>query len=468
MEALATATHARCGAQSPARRLTPPLLAAVCHAFWDPSSSSSSPPSTTTRLSDHGEGDTNGGGVAVVDVALGVRVRQVASGGETDSAKTHGDGYGDDGVAVVSSDVVCVSVCVPLLAVLSVKNLDRTKALEQEKAILSAPTVDRRSGCDTACDGWKLIGPHGDRIIKMSNSNGPGRGTFYFMPGDCDRGVPQGGADKPVVGPRFLLQENYRSVSYKCQAGTSKWWACCDTRELFLVDLCNKGRIAGHHLEYGLFVDQLFRSEVNPNELVVVVVNSYPHFFVFDVESSLKTENLTPVSSTNCCIFGVSQYLSAIMCMKNSGNRVFIVQYRDPADKTLEQSVIFNVEEETGFSKVVTDSVLKLCHLTQSLFCTLHRSSGTSTTTSHQGMCCRIWDCNDTSNPLRVIQDAVEGCVSIDATCGLLFVCTSNNQIKVVDALSGVALATLEVPPSFSLELTQVVGSASLHQSKSC
>ncbi|KAH3761209.1 hypothetical protein Pelo_6963 [Pelomyxa schiedti] len=452
MEALAAGTHARCGAQSPARRLTPSLLAAVCHALWDPSSSSPSP--TATLLSFNN--GANGGDV-VVNVALGVRVKPaVSGGGGTDSAKPR-DGH----AVVVPSDVVCASVCVPRTGAIRVKKLDHKKALtlQQDPAPAADPQGDspQQSGggdseSETPCYGWKLIGPHGDCVAKRHNSYRTYLGSWYLIPSDGDRCVPQGGANNTADGPRCLLEESYRPVFNRFQAGTSKWWACCDTRELSFVDLCNKGRSYGHNVDYGPFVFQLNTSEVNPNELVVAVPYSLTctQFLLYDVDRSLQTENLTI-------------YMSEIMCMKNSGNRVFIVQYRDPADKTLEQSVIFNVEEETGFSKVVTDSVLKLCHLTQSLFCTLHRS-----TTPHQGMCCRIWDCNDTSNPLRVIQDAVEGCVSIDATCGLLFVCTSNNQIKVVDALSGVALATLEVPSSFSLELTQVVGSASLHQSNSC
>ncbi|KAH3732402.1 hypothetical protein Pelo_16767 [Pelomyxa schiedti] len=404
-------------------------------------------------------------GSPVVTLCVGVYARPLSS---------------TTGTGAVPTDVIRIDVSAPLLGVISVRMLDHRKSLvfpDTEERGLSPSAARLRQNCE--CERWDLVGPNGECVIKKPNTNGTTVGTFYFLPAppfiivDSDYNQSNNSPDEDGFdGPMFLFEESYSTSCAGCHTGNTKWWAWCDGEDLCLLEIAE--RIAmrnGNELKQTsisteetkslwsillaipqIHVDedddhwvvQLFVSEVNPNELVIAAVARSTLFLVIDVTHTLKTGNLTVVSRTTCAITSTSDgrdYVSAIMCRQKSGQRVFVVRAHGC---TRAFSDVHQVDETTGVKKLVTNGVMQLCHLTPSLFCTSHHSPP-------QCMSCHIWDCNDTTRPVLVV-GPVEGCTHVESACGLLLF-NSNTQIRVVDALTGVELATFDVPSSFSLML---------------
>ncbi|KAH3763925.1 hypothetical protein Pelo_4193 [Pelomyxa schiedti] len=248
---------------------------------------------------------------------------------------------------------------------------------------------------------------------------------------------------------RQLLTERY-TVDHR-DGGNHKWWVHSNGRSLAVANLlllgdhCNGNEngaadAAAHH-EGGdgdgatvvlsdVFADGnectsiSFSKKVPDEALLVLLEGSSPCrgliLMVVDINETYRRRNLSVLSLTKCEVPpSFKWFSSAVVMRKSNGERGIFVELCTGRDTNTAYEVKEgSLHEDAGSLRVLCRNTNQLSQLSGSLFCITKDESN------------EIWDCNNTTAPLRVLPARHSGCLS--------------PGVDVTDSTTGSCVATFE------------------------
>ncbi|KAH3767339.1 hypothetical protein Pelo_787 [Pelomyxa schiedti] len=201
---------------------------------------------------------------------------------------------------------------------------------------------------------------------------------------------------------QLLLTTSWRTGLLSARSGNKKWWVHCEKPGKMTIVRLIMGAGCGISTtsfdKVGIDISSIQEENLRwcgvsfsigiPDEAVLFVCQPDRKFnclVVIDVETTYRTKKLAVLSSTKCLqIQGDIEYF--IFMKKSTGERSFFVV------EDLRGRTVHEVVETVGEISKISSQVQTLSQLSSSLFC-ITKIDGSS----------GIWDCNNTSAPVRVI-----------------------------------------------------------------
>ncbi|KAH3767427.1 hypothetical protein Pelo_700 [Pelomyxa schiedti] len=200
------------------------------------------------------------------------------------------------------------------------------------------------------------------------------------------------------------------------------------------------------------------------DECVLLIINGYDVAFIMliDLAKTVHSGGVMSVTASTKTQFFWRDYVfsSAVAVRKNDGTIEFFFSQRPSGSCGMgeDEYTGFSVDSVTGEAKVVAGNRSGMSVVSNSLMCMsqsetkafeLWDCNDTTKPLKSETKAFELWDCNDTTKPLKVMAQPVGdcgspvGCRQIVGARGFLFGVTENhNVISVIEPLSGSIIAT--------------------------
>ncbi|KAH3759190.1 hypothetical protein Pelo_8990 [Pelomyxa schiedti] len=296
---------------------------------------------------------------------------------------------------------------------------------------LMSVTRDLREPHTTACDAFQqpiCVLIVGTRFIVRCLT---GEGILSFIMHDLDA---------PLESRLLVTDDDPRNLFWGWD-GNHMWWIHSSGRTLYVVKIgatdgdCGGGDVARGTAGFVRFDEAFpvgtwchsvsFNRHRQDEALLAIRTRNDKRLIlmVVDAHKSYTTRNLAMLRLTECKLPESPVLFESGITMRNSsGDCVLFVALRSAADS---RQNVYEVKESSGEIVPISRVTTKLSQLSHCLFCVTRSGHDHST---------EIWDCNNTTAPLRVLEPRF--LVPVIAESGFLFHChgSLNPSVDVTDA----------------------------------